>query len=52
MEKIGFRGPMPPGVLFAVYDSKTGYPDYIPPEYIDIQNLSSLILGQSYSAEK
>ena len=24
---------MPPGVLFAVYDSKTGNPDYIPPEY-------------------
>ena len=23
-EKIGLRGPMPPGVLFAVYDSKTG----------------------------
>ena len=21
-EKIGLRGPMPPGVLFAVYDSK------------------------------
>ena len=30
-EKIGFRGPMPPGVLFAVYDSKTGKPEYIPP---------------------
>ena len=29
-EKIGLRGPMPPGVLFAVYDSKTGNPDYIP----------------------
>ncbi|MDO4500287.1 MAG: Fic family protein [Erysipelotrichaceae bacterium] len=35
-EKIGFRGSMPPGVLFAVYDSKTGNPDYIPPESIDI----------------
>ena len=23
-EKIGLRGPMPPGVLFAVYDSETG----------------------------
>lgn len=23
-EKIGLRGPMPPGVLFAVYDSKQG----------------------------
>lgn len=38
-EKIGFRGPMPPGVLFAVYDSKTGNPDYIPPEYSDVPEL-------------
>lgn len=38
-EKIGFRGSMPPGVLFAVYDSKTGNPDYIPPEYCDIPGL-------------
>ena len=38
-EKIGLRGPMPPGVLFAVYDSLMGEPDYIPPEYIDIPEL-------------
>ena len=38
-EKIGLRGPMPPGVLFAVYDSKSGNPDYIPPEYIDVPGL-------------
>ena len=38
-EKIGLRGPMPPGMLFAVYDSVTGVPDYIPPEYIDIPEL-------------
>lgn len=38
-EKIGLRGPMPPGVLFAVYDSQTGNPDYIPPEYTDIPGL-------------
>lgn len=38
-EKIGLRGPMPPGVLFAVYDSETGTPEYIPPEYIDIPEL-------------
>ena len=38
-EKIGLRGPMPPGVLFAVYDSASGTPDYIPPEYIDIPKL-------------
>ncbi len=35
-EKIGFRGPMPPGMLFAVYDSVSGTPDYIPPEYSDV----------------
>ena len=38
-EKIGLRGPMPPGVLFAVYDATTGTPDYIPPEYSDIPKL-------------
>ena len=38
-EKIGLRGPMSPGVLFAVYDSQTGNPDYIPPEYSDIPGL-------------
>lgn len=38
-EKIGLRGPMPPGVLFAVYDSETGVPEYIPPEYVDIPEL-------------
>ena len=38
-EKIGFRGQMPPGVLLAVYDSATGRPDYIPPEYSEIPEL-------------
>ncbi len=38
-EKIGLRGPMPPGVLFAVYDSQSGTPDYIPPEYCDVPDL-------------
>ena len=38
-EKIGLRGPMPPGILFAVYDSQTGSPDYIPPEYSEIPEL-------------
>ena len=38
-EKIGLRGATPPGVLFAVYDSVTGRPEYIPPEYIDIPGL-------------
>ena len=38
-EKIGLRGPMQPGMLFAVYDSETGAAEYIPPEYIDIPDL-------------
>ena len=38
-DKIGLRGPMHPGVLFAVYDAATGMPDYIPPEYSDIPEL-------------
>lgn len=38
-EKIGLRGAMPPGMLFAVYDSATGTPDYIPPEYSEIPEL-------------
>ena len=35
-KKIGLRGQMPPGVLFAVYDTESGAPEYIPPEYSDI----------------
>ncbi|MBQ7715638.1 MAG: Fic family protein [Clostridia bacterium] len=38
-EKIGLRGQTPPGVLFAVYDSESGNPDYIPPEYTDVPGL-------------
>ena len=38
-EKIGLRGPMPPGMLFAVYDAATGASDYIPPEYSEIPEL-------------
>lgn len=38
-EKIGLRRPMPPGVLFAVYDSQSGSPDYIPPEAGEIPAL-------------
>ena len=38
-EKIGLRGAMPPGVLFAVYDAQSGIPDYIPPAYFDIPKL-------------
>lgn len=38
-EKIGLRGAMPPGMLFAVYDSQSGQAEYIPPEYADIPGL-------------
>ncbi len=38
-EKLGLRGPMPPGVLFAVYDAGTGAVEYIPPEAADVKNL-------------
>lgn len=38
-EKIGLRGPMPAGVLFAVYDTETGIPEYIPPEHTDVPAL-------------
>ncbi len=37
-EKNGLRGPMPPGMLFAVYDSQTGNPDYIPRNTVKYQN--------------
>lgn len=36
-----YREATPPGVLFAVYDSVTRTPAYIPPEYIDVGSLMS-----------
>ena len=38
-EKVGIRGPMPPGVLFAVYDAATGAAEYIPPEASELEAL-------------
>lgn len=38
-EKIGLRGEMPAGMLFAVYDSESGAPEYIPPEHTEIPAL-------------
>ena len=38
-EKIGLRQPMPPGILFAVYDSESGKPEYIPPDANEIRDL-------------
>lgn len=40
-KKIGFRQQTLPGVLFAVYDSLTRSPEYIPPEATDIEPLMS-----------
>ncbi|WP_406617336.1 Fic family protein [Mycoplasmopsis adleri] len=37
--KIDFRKPTPPGFLFAVYDSITKNPEYIPPEAKDVEGL-------------
>jgi len=37
-EKIGLRGAMPPGVLFAVWN-EDGTPAYIPPEYSEVPTL-------------
>ena len=38
-EKIGLRGQIPPGMLFAVYDSKSYEPEYIHPQYDEIESL-------------
>lgn len=46
-----FRGPMPPGVLFAVYDNLTGVPDYIPPDNNDVPKLMRDFLGWLNSDE-
>lgn len=50
-EKTGLRGPMPPGVLFAVYDSETGIPEYIPPEYSDVPPLLDELVGYVNSTD-
>lgn len=42
-EKIGLRGAMPPGVLFAVWNDD-GTPAYIPPEYSEIPTLLDELL--------
>lgn len=44
MKRIEFRSPTPPGVLFAVYDSATHQPEYIPPESKDIKPLIEELL--------
>ena len=44
-EKAGFRGPMPPGVLFAVYDAATGEAEYVPPEAGEVEGLVDELVG-------
>ncbi len=44
IKRIEFREPTPPGVLFAVYDSVTRQPEYIPPESKDIKPLIDELL--------
>ena len=43
-EKIGLRGAMPPGVLFAVWNDD-GTPAYIPPEYSEIEALLNELIA-------
>lgn len=42
-DKIGFRGQMPAGVLFAVWNDD-GTPAYIPPEYSEVETLLKELL--------
>jgi len=44
-KRINFREPTPPGVLFAVYDSVTKKPEYIPPESKDIKPLMEELIN-------
>jgi len=37
--KSNYRGAMPPGILFAVWDTETGRPVYIPPSHEDVPAL-------------
>ncbi|MDY6071248.1 MAG: Fic family protein, partial [Bacilli bacterium] len=43
-EKIGLRGMMPPGVLFAVWNDD-GTPAYIPPEYNEVPDLLNELIS-------
>lgn len=51
-KKSVFRGEMPPGVLFAVYDNRTGIPEYIPPEWSDIEALVSDLVNWYHDETK
>lgn len=49
IKRIEFRGPTPPGVLFAVYDDKTKQAEYIPPEWCDIEPLMDELITWYYN---
>ncbi|WP_051541340.1 Fic family protein [Caldalkalibacillus mannanilyticus] len=42
--KSNYRGAMPPGVLFAVYDNQTRQPEYIPPEHTEVPPLMKALV--------
>lgn len=44
LKRLNFRGSTPPGVLLAVYDDKTKYAEYIPPEWCDVDRLIDEII--------
>lgn len=49
LKRIEFRGPTPPGVLFAVYDDKTKRAEYIPPEWCDVEPLIDELITWYYN---
>ncbi len=48
IKNLSFREPTPPGVLFAVYDSVTKKPEYIPPEAGDVPTLVDELIKWYY----
>lgn len=49
--KSNYRGSMPPGFLFAVWDKETGQPDYIPPSHEDVPVLMRELISWFNSRE-
>ena len=50
-EKIGIRGPMPPGFLFAVYDEESKEPEYIPPAAEDVRPLLEELIDYTLNSD-
>ena len=49
IKHIGFREPTPPGVIFAVYDSITRKPEYIPPQASEVKELVEELVEWYYA---